>query len=60
MRIPLTRIAPHTLDVQTHSLVSKLITLDSTNPPTYAFGTLLLLGSQWLDVDFHSWKSLLS
>ena len=26
------------------------------NPPTHAFGTLLLVGSQWLNVDFHSWK----
>jgi hypothetical protein len=26
------------------------------NSPTHAFGTLPLVGSQWLDVDFHSWK----
>ena len=31
----------------------------SSNPPTYTFGILPFVGSQWLGVDFHSWKSTL-
>jgi hypothetical protein len=44
-------LAPNTLDLQAHKCVN--------NPPTLAFGTLPLISSQWLDVDFHPWKSTL-
>ena len=37
------------MDLQTLALV--------TNPPTYAYGALPLVNSQWLDVDFHPWKA---
>ena len=41
-------LTPNTLDLQAHMWV--------TNPPTRVFGTRPLVGSQWLDVNFHPWK----